>query len=400
MPLRTPNLQLLTRLLAVIAVAAMGWPARADESRYLYVDSGDPAANYAEHGVSTDMIVIPGEFLLAPVDLPWEKLRNAGVLETELVLRFYITDRLGWTIDQAASYTGVVVIDIRGESEPMRWRSIAVEARQPNGNRPEFNHFILAWKRRVNTVNMLFPNCDIGVRGIATPRLDGEDMDEWRAECFVIKFAARYLKVFDKVTYACPVITPRFGPDDTAGDTAALAGLYRVAASRACKFSRKIRRTDMVRLEAFPLIELTVDNDCSSPIPGIDCSTYHGQHLLEFDPGLTNTVAEMIGTFRQPRFLITIDGVRRFAPPIEQYGFWVDADTPSGSDPTATTDAVLDAIYCRGDYNADGELDSADEQIFLGLFSGGDDRADVDDSGVLDADDLIAFQTLLLDGCD
>ena len=57
------------------------------------------------------------------------------------------------------------------------------------------------------------------------------------------------------------------------------------------------------------------------------------------------------------------------------------------------------APTCPADLNNDGVVDADDFFLFLSLFAAGDPRADINNDGVIDADDFFAYLTLFAQGC-
>ncbi len=61
--------------------------------------------------------------------------------------------------------------------------------------------------------------------------------------------------------------------------------------------------------------------------------------------------------------------------------------------------AVSEDDECVADLNNDGVVDADDFFLFLQLFASGDTRADINGDGVIDADDFFAYLTLFAQGC-
>ncbi len=63
--------------------------------------------------------------------------------------------------------------------------------------------------------------------------------------------------------------------------------------------------------------------------------------------------------------------------------------------------AMLSTVIpnCRADLNNDGVVDADDFFTYLNLFSLGDPRADINNDGVIDADDFFAYLDLFAQGC-
>ncbi len=61
--------------------------------------------------------------------------------------------------------------------------------------------------------------------------------------------------------------------------------------------------------------------------------------------------------------------------------------------------AISDDDACVADLNNDGVVDADDFFLFLQLFASGDTRADINNDGVIDADDFFDYLTLFAQGC-
>ncbi|TVS09380.1 MAG: PEP-CTERM sorting domain-containing protein [Phycisphaerales bacterium] len=116
----------------------------------------------------------------------------------------------------------------------------------------------------------------------------------------------------------------------------------------------------------------------------------------------------MIATWNDGRPLITVSDTR---PGRVDLGMYPPSSNFSASWWQVGTDGAVimanaleyaaggGAPICRPDLNNDGVVDADDFFLFLQLFADGDLRADFNNDGVIDADDFFVFLNLFAQGC-
>lgn len=394
---------------AIAAVAAITpfTAAAADidrtENRYFVEQDEQIHPGFARHGIRTDMLMVTASYVSARPSLSWEEFTQIPDHEIARALQAYREDRLGWTVEQAREFTGVVVLDIEGEAMPNAWRFIRGTVQATDGRLDRYYEFLDAYARRIEVAKRDFPNAQIGVWNPVKAPHNGNTPPSFLEAVDVVVEAAAY-GVFDGADFLCPRLYPGWGTADFDGNTARLHRNYRQYAANTLQQSQRIRRSDGSPFYVVPVLGFVITNPCgNNGTPGYTCSTQAGSHLLDpyVDPELDDTLGIMIEELRSPTHSANGFGDQPPAP-ADGYAFWVHQQTFSAraGEYTPTADDYWDALFCRGDFDADGALTINDVVTYLELFTEKNPSADWNRDNDINVDDILGFILTVRNGCE
>lgn len=370
-----------------------------------FTEQDDPMdPRYQQYGLRTDMLVITASYLSARPTQSWVDFAAVPYSQIRRTLNHYRQDRLGWNYADARAFTGVIVLDIEGEAMPPNWINIRDQCLPWDPELRAFRWFLEGWRNRIFAVKEVFPNAKIGVWNPILPPANGNAPKAFRDEAMFVAVCAKKWRVFNQVDYLCPRLYPAWGTADFNGDLAEVRARYRRYARNILLYARWIKRSNDTPIDLLPVYTLRVSNRCDRGTPGLTCSLQHRRYLIDpsVDPTLHHTLRVSITELLDPRIAVSAQNPTRMADPVAGIAFWVGDEAATAAEMASdglTLDQFWSTLFCRGDFDADGALTAFDLNIYTELYTDGDVRADLDDDGDIDNNDLLAMVNTIAGGC-